>query len=183
MPCETAALVFAELKTRLPQILREPAQLQSALAELESAQRIRDLSPGLKALAQQIKAELGLSRTGECAEPPPQPPPYSPFREAGGFVFCSGQLGMDGEKRLPEPFEEQAHQALANLRRVLEAAGCSMDEVVKVNVYLTGIENLAAFNQIYAPYFPGPKPARAAVAVSALPFGAKIEIEAVAKQR
>jgi 2-iminobutanoate/2-iminopropanoate deaminase len=109
--------------------------------------------------------------------------PYSQAVEAGGFVFLSGQLGIDpasGQIEAPDA-AGQAKQALVNLRAVLEAAGLSMLDVVKTTIYLTDISDFAAVNKVYASFFTGGTfPARATVQVGALPKEGKVEIDAIA---
>jgi 2-iminobutanoate/2-iminopropanoate deaminase len=110
--------------------------------------------------------------------------PYSQAVRAGGFVFVSGQLGIDpstGQLAAPEP-SRQADQALRNIHNILDAAGLGMKAVVKVTVYLTNLDDFAAVNTVYAKHFDEPFPARACVEVSRLPKGAAVEIEAVATQ-
>lgn len=110
--------------------------------------------------------------------------PYSPVRWAGDFAFVSGQIGLEpasGELAGPG-LEEQARQALRNLDQVLKGAGLGREQVVKVMVFLTDMDDFRAFNEIYAGFFGGviSLPARSCVAVAALPKGARVEIEAVA---
>lgn len=107
--------------------------------------------------------------------------PYSQAMRAGNWVFVSGQIPLppDGGA-LPETFAEQAQQALANLRAILQAAGAELSQVVKVNVYLTDLGRFSEFNAIYEAFFGSHRPARAVVQVSALPRGAQLEVEAVA---
>ncbi len=108
--------------------------------------------------------------------------PYSQAVQVGPWVFCSGQLGMDPEtgRLVPGGIEAQTRQALTNLKHVLEAAGASLDSVVKVTVFLKNMDDFARMNAVYAEFFQEPYPARAAVEVAALPKGALVEIEAVA---
>ncbi len=108
--------------------------------------------------------------------------PYSQAVQVGSWVFCSGQLGMDPEtgRLVPGGIEAQTRQALTNLQHVLEAAGASLDNVVKVTVFLKNMDDFARMNAVYAEFFREPYPARAAVEVAALPKGALVEIEAVA---
>ena len=111
--------------------------------------------------------------------------PYSQGIEAAPFVFVSGQLGMDpqtGELVGPD-LEAQARQALANLRRILEAGGCRLEDVVAVDVFLTDMSQFLAFNAIYAEFFNSHKPARAAIEVSALPKGGVVEVKCIARRR
>ena len=107
--------------------------------------------------------------------------PYSQAVTSGEIVACSGQLGLDpttGE--LVEGVEAQAERALRNLEAVLDAAGCSMADVVKTTIFLADIADFAAVNAIYARYMPEPPPARSTFAVAALPKGGLVEIEALA---
>ena len=99
----------------------------------------------------------------------------------GGFAFVSGQLAMDpvtGEKRL-DSIEEQTRQALANVAAVLEAAGSSIDRVVKTTVYVSDIELWGRVNAVYAEFFGDHRPARAVVPTRELHYGFQVEIEAV----
>ncbi|WP_347253103.1 RidA family protein [Leminorella grimontii] len=106
---------------------------------------------------------------------------YSPAIEANGFIFTSGQIGIDPvSRKLPEGIEAQTRQAIANLRNVLEASGSSMDKLVKVNVYLSNMDDYGTMNKIYAEAFNGAPPARTALQVGKIPMGAMIEIEGIA---
>ncbi|MEA4814782.1 MAG: RidA family protein [Oscillospiraceae bacterium] len=108
--------------------------------------------------------------------------PYSHAVTAGGFVFTSGQLGLDSATGvLPEGIEAQSEQAIKNLGEVLRAAGLGFADVVKTTCFLKSMDDFAAFNAVYAKYFTG-KPARSCVAVAALPKGALVEVEAVASK-
>lgn len=111
--------------------------------------------------------------------------PYVHAVEANGLIFTSGQLGLIPETgELPEGVEAQAHQSLKNLAAVLEAAGCSLGDVVKTNVFLDDINDFGKVNEIYAEYFQGEPPARSCVQAAKLPKGGLVEIEAIAvKQR
>lgn len=107
--------------------------------------------------------------------------PYSQAVSANGMLYTSGQIALDpatGELA-GETIEEQAEQVMKNLVFVLEAAGTSPEKVVKTLCFLTDMNDFAAFNAVYARYFTE-KPARSCIAVSALPKGAKCEVEAVA---
>jgi 2-iminobutanoate/2-iminopropanoate deaminase len=98
------------------------------------------------------------------------------------LVFVSGQLGQrpDGGHTAGETLEVQARQALANMMAILAEAGCDASHLLKVTVYLVGVENWPAFNRIYAEVFGAAKPARAIVPVPALHHGYLVEVEAVA---
>jgi len=108
--------------------------------------------------------------------------PYTPAVRAGDLLFLSGQLGTDPATGKPwDDFEKQVEGAIAGLRRLCEAAGGSLDNVVKTTCFLTvDMSRFAEFNAIYARHFDGVRPARSTFAVAALPLGALIEIEAVA---
>lgn len=108
--------------------------------------------------------------------------PYSHAVRAGGLVYLSGQTPIDpATGRLVEgDVAAQTARVFANLASVLAEAGLGLDEVIKVNVYLTDMADFAAMNQVYAGVFSEPFPARTTVAVAALPLGARVEIEAIA---
>lgn len=110
--------------------------------------------------------------------------PYSQAVSAGGFVFLSGQIPLDatsGEMIGGADVEVQTRQVMRNLKAVLEAAGSGFAKVVKTTIYLTDLGDFAAVNKIYGSFFEGIEPpARATVQVSALPRGAKVEIDAIA---
>jgi 2-iminobutanoate/2-iminopropanoate deaminase len=108
--------------------------------------------------------------------------PYSQGRTGGGMVFVSGQLGLDpatGEFAADD-LQIQTQQALANLKAVLEAGDCRLENVAAVDVFLTDMADFAAFNRTYQAFFGEHKPARAVVAVKALPKGGRVEIKCVA---
>ena len=113
--------------------------------------------------------------------------PYSQGIKAGNMVFTSGQLPIDPEtKKVPEEVKDQAQVALSNVANVLEAAGASLRDVVKVTVFLLNIKDFGEVNEVYKEFFDDdealPYPARSAIQVAALPgpVGCKLEIEAVA---
>ena len=108
--------------------------------------------------------------------------PYSQAVKNGNMVFFSGQVGIDPatQKLVDGGVEAQARQVLKNLNSVAEAAGLTLDHVVKTTVYLADFGDYAAVNAIYAEYFKDTPPARAAIAVSTLPAGALVEIDAIA---
>ena len=117
----------------------------------------------------------------ETALAPAAVGPYSQGIALDNLVFSSGQLPMNPEtKTMPAGIAEQARQSLSNVKAVLEAAGSGMDKVVKVNIFLTNMADFARVNEVYAQFFKLPFPARSCVAVTALPLGAGLEIEAVA---
>jgi 2-iminobutanoate/2-iminopropanoate deaminase len=107
--------------------------------------------------------------------------PYSQAIRAGDLVFTAGQLGIDpASGALAGDVEAQAERALTNLGAILEAAGSSLDHLVKVTVFLADIGDWPAVNEVYGRLVPEPFPARSAFAVKALPLGALVEIEGVA---
>ncbi len=108
--------------------------------------------------------------------------PYSQAVVAGPLLFVSGQLGMKpetGELVAPD-LSSQARQALQNLKNIVAAGGLELTDVVAVDVFLTDMGNFADFNTIYQEYFSEHRPARAVVAVAALPKGACVEIKCIA---
>jgi len=109
--------------------------------------------------------------------------PYSQAIEIDGFVFCSGQLGLDPVTgTLLDGIENQAERALLNLEAVLEAAGLTMADVVKTNIYVVDLGDFAQLNATYSRHIVEPAPARSTVQVAALPRDALVEIEAVARR-
>ena len=105
---------------------------------------------------------------------------YSQAVRAGKTVYLSGQIGLDPETgQLAVGSEAQIRRVFANLKAVAEAAGGSLADAVKLNVYLTDLAHFAKVNEIMATYFATPYPARAAVGVAALPRGALVEADAV----
>jgi reactive intermediate/imine deaminase len=106
---------------------------------------------------------------------------YSQAVKHGNLVFLSGQIPLDPEtmELVAGDFETRARRVFDNLRAVVEASGGSMDQVLKLNVYLTDLANFATVNTVMADYFDKPYPARAAVGVASLPKGTDIEAEAV----
>ena len=109
--------------------------------------------------------------------------PYSQGIAAGDLVFCSGQIGLDPHSgELAEGVEAQAERALRNLAAVLDAAGCTFNDVVRTTIYLASIDDFGAVNTVYARHMPDPPPARSTFAVGALPKGAQVEIDAIARK-
>ena len=107
--------------------------------------------------------------------------PYSQAVRHGDLVFLSGQVGLDPAtgKLVEGGVEAQARQVFRNLRAVCQAAGGDLDDLVKVNIFLTDLSNFAAVNQIMADAFSEPYPARATIGVAGLPLGAEVEVEGV----
>ncbi|KAL1981255.1 hypothetical protein VTN96DRAFT_2854 [Rasamsonia emersonii] len=113
----------------------------------------------------------------------PKPPPFlAQGIVTGNTVFCSGQIGVDRETGVlvEGTLKDRLRQIVSNLEAVLKAAGSSLQNVVKVNVFLTDMADYAAMNKAYAALFPDPKPARTCVCVQSLPLGTDIEVECIA---
>jgi len=127
-------------------------------------------------------SEMTVIRT-EAAPAPFQGAPYSQAIAAGGFVFVSGQLGLEpGGTEISGGIEEQTEQAFANLKAILEEAGSGLDRIVKTTVFLQRLDDFQAMNEVYAKHVGERPPARATVEVAKLPSGALVEIEAIAQQ-
>ena len=109
--------------------------------------------------------------------------PYSQAIAVDGFLFCSGQLGLDpATGELADGVEAQAERALLNLEAVLGTAGLTFADVVKTTIFLADIGDFAAVNAVYGAHMTDPPPARSTFAVGALPKGGRIEIEAIARR-
>ena len=108
--------------------------------------------------------------------------PYAQAVVGGGFCFCSGQIGLDPNsgELVPGGVEAETERVLQNLAAVLEAAGTGLDRVAKVTIYLAAMEDFGVVNEVYARHFGDSRPARATVAVKALPKGACVEMDAIA---
>ena len=112
--------------------------------------------------------------------------PYSQAVEQDGWIFASGQIPLDpaNGKLVEGGIDAQTRRVLANLRAVLEAAGAGFADVVRTTIFLTDLSSFAEVNAIYAEHFTGdPPPARATVQVAALPLGAQVEIDCIARRR
>ena len=110
--------------------------------------------------------------------------PYSQAIDVGDFVFCSGQIPLVPETGLMVEggIEEQTRQMFTNIQAVLAEAGLGLENIIKTTVFMTDLGLFATFNGIYAEYFPAEPPARSCVEVSALPKGAMVECEVIAKR-
>ncbi len=107
--------------------------------------------------------------------------PYSQALEVNGFIFCSGQIGIDPKtKNLVDGIENQTRQTLNNINEVVRASGSNLRHILKTTIYLSDMKNYNLVNKIYGEYFNSHKPARATVEVSRLPKDCLIEIEAIA---
>ncbi len=118
----------------------------------------------------------------EAAPAPFQGAPYSQAIKANGFVFVSGQLSLrPGDKELSAgDIGAQTEQVFANLRAILEAAGTSLDNLVKTTVFLQNLDDFGGMNEVYSKHVGERPPARSTVEVAKLPSGALVEIEAIA---
>jgi 2-iminobutanoate/2-iminopropanoate deaminase len=107
---------------------------------------------------------------------------YAQAVKAQGFVFLSGQIPLEPStgELVQGDIATQTRRVLDNLKAVLEGAGTNLSKVVKATIYLIDMNDFAVVNQTYAEYFPDAKPARATVAVAALPRGSKVEIDMIA---
>ena len=107
--------------------------------------------------------------------------PYSQAIDTGSFLYASGQIPLDpATGAIPEGITAQTRQPLATVCAILDAAGLSVDNVVKTTVFLSDMANFGAMNEVYATVFTEPYPARSAVAVRELPKGVLVEIEVIA---
>jgi 2-iminobutanoate/2-iminopropanoate deaminase len=111
--------------------------------------------------------------------------PYSQAIDAGDWLFTAGQIPLDPAtgKMVSSDFAQQAERIFDNLEAILRAAGLGLSDVVKATVYLVRLEDFPALNEIYARRFGTHRPARSTVGVAALPAGAKLEIDLVARRR
>lgn len=108
--------------------------------------------------------------------------PYSQAIRANGFIFISGQIALDPASGaiVDGDVRAQTERVMENLKGIVEAAGSSLDKVVKTSVFLKDMNDFAAMNEIYGRYFPANPPARATVEVARLPRDARVEIELIA---
>lgn len=123
--------------------------------------------------------------THQTADAPAAVGPYAQAVSAGGFLFTAGQVPLDPRTgdMVGGSFEAQARRVLANLRAVLAAAGCDFSDVVKATVYLVDLADFSTLNTVYGEAMGAHRPARSTVQVAALPKGALLEIDLVAKLR
>ncbi|MCR4674156.1 MAG: RidA family protein [Lachnospiraceae bacterium] len=109
--------------------------------------------------------------------------PYSQAVEIGGIVYTSGVIPVDpATGNIPEGSVAQAQQAFTNMKNLLEAAGTSMDKVLKTTVFIKEMNDFGAINEVYAKFFPEPYPARSCVEVARLPKDVMLEIEVIAEK-
>jgi 2-iminobutanoate/2-iminopropanoate deaminase len=108
--------------------------------------------------------------------------PYSQAIRAGNMIFISGQIAIDpatGEFIPGQTAAQEASRVMENIRAIVEAAGCQMNQIVKCTIFLDDMQKFAEVNAVYAAYFPQQAPARETVAVAALPKAAQVEISAI----
>lgn len=109
--------------------------------------------------------------------------PYSQAVEVNGLVYTSGVIPVDpATGNIPEGSVAQARQAFTNMKNLVEAAGSSMDKVLKTTVFIKEMNDFAAINEVYAEFFPEPYPARSCVEVARLPKDVMLEIEVIAEK-
>ena len=107
--------------------------------------------------------------------------PYSQAIDCGSLVYCSGQIHVNPDDgSIPDGIKAQTQQAITNVTALLEAAGLTLDNVVKTTVFLADMKDFQAMNEVYGQSFTAPYPARSAVAVRELPKGVMVEIEVIA---
>jgi len=136
--------------------------------------------PATRVRAGVLHSRLMSKQNVHTAAAPAAIGPYSQAIRAGNTVYLSGQIGLDPTTgTLREGIEAQARQVFANLKAVTEAAGASLDDVVKLSVLLADMGDFAKVNEIMAAHFNPPYPARATYQVAALPRGARIEVEGI----
>ena len=116
-----------------------------------------------------------------CDKAPSAIGTYSQAVKAGNLMFISGQIPLDPQTGdlVSQSIEDQAKQVLENVKSICEAAECSLDDIVKISIFLTDLNNFAVVNDMMKEYFSEPYPARATVEVSGLPLGVNVEIEAI----
>jgi 2-iminobutanoate/2-iminopropanoate deaminase len=135
-------------------------------------------------VVKQYKEMVAMTRTAYSAEGAVAVGPYSHAVDAGQTIFFSGQTPIDpatGEL-VKGNIAKQTEQCFCNLFQVLQAAGLTSDDIVKVTVFLTDMADFKAMNEVYAKQFQVPYPARTTIGVAALPLGANVEIEMIARK-
>lgn len=115
---------------------------------------------------------------------PGNPAAYSNATVVGNTVYLSGSIGIGMDRKFTsDTIEGQTQQSLDNMTAVLKASGCELEDVVKITIFLVDMKHYAVVNEIYAKHMPSPLPARSCFAVSGLPLGALIEVEAIAVKK
>jgi 2-iminobutanoate/2-iminopropanoate deaminase len=146
---------------------------------MEREPNVGDAAPSDRRLKERVREER-LMRETVMAEKGPKPAgPYSHAVVANGFVFISGQGPVDPQTgAMPDAFADQVRQTLRNVQTILEAAGSSLENVVKVNVYVTDLTRFPEFNEVYREFFSHDPPARTTVATGLLGF--LVEVDCIA---
>lgn len=123
-------------------------------------------------------------RIVKSSEAPAPIGPYSQAVEAGEFLYCSGQIGLNAKtgEVVAGGVKEQTEQVMANIGFVLSAADMKFENVVKTTIYLTNMSDFSVVNEVYGRHFTSQPPARSTVAVAGLPKGVKVEIEVIAQR-
>ncbi|ODV93591.1 hypothetical protein PACTADRAFT_51376 [Pachysolen tannophilus NRRL Y-2460] len=112
---------------------------------------------------------------------PPAAASYSHAIKANGFIYVSGQIPYTIEnKPVQGPFQDKAEQVINNVLNILKESNSSLEKIVKVNIFLTDMNNFSDFNNVYSKFFNSHKPARSCVAVKELPLGVDLEMEVIA---
>ena len=126
-----------------------------------------------------------MKRTISTPDAPEAVGPYSQGTTDGDLVFTAGQIPLtpDGELLDNEPIGVQTRQSLENVKNILEEEGLTLQDVLKVTIFMADIQDYEAINEAYSEYFQDNPPARSAVQVAALPAGARVEIEAIAAKK
>jgi len=110
--------------------------------------------------------------------------PLSGAHEVNGLVFVSGQIHVNANGQLEgSTIAEKFNVVISNVKKILDEAGLTLDDVVRVHLYLTDLKELPELNKVYPNYFKHPLPARTAVGVSALPLGASLEMDVIATRK
>lgn len=123
-----------------------------------------------------------MSKRYATADSIPSSPLFSQGIMAGGFLFTSGQLGLNNSANQSEnlTFEDECVQALENIKAILRSAAYDLKDVIKITIFITDINQFDDFNNVYLKYFTAHKPARSCVVAASLARGARVEIEAIA---
>ena len=126
-----------------------------------------------------------MKKTIETSAAPAAIGPYSQAIDIGDLIFCSGQIGLDPRsgELVSGGIEAETRRVLEHISAVLDAARLALDSVVKTTIFLVDLGDFQIVNRIYGEFFTAPYPARSTVGVAALPRGARVEIEAIARRK
>jgi 2-iminobutanoate/2-iminopropanoate deaminase len=147
--------------------------LSQIKAEKRSSQEYNYIKGGIQMPREIIRTEEAPSPVG----------PYSQAVLCNGFIFCSGQIALDPLTGIlkDQDIESETTQVMENLKAVLSHAGSSLGQVVKTTIFLSDMKDFTRMNEVYGSYFTDKPPARSTVQVSALPKGARIELDCIAE--